>query len=87
MTGLAWPESGSITIRSLAEGSAHYTEEIASVEMLGSKEKLKWARGADGLTVELPKTRPSEYAYVLKVAAGALPPNVAPSQALSLIHI
>ena len=79
--GLAWPESGSITIKSLADGSAHYTEEIASVEMLGVKKKLKWSRGADGLTVELPKARPSEYAYVLKVAAKSLPPEVAPSQA------
>ncbi len=81
VTGLKWPESGSVTVKSLATGSAHYPEQIASVVMLGSKEKLKWSRGNDGLTVELPKAHPSEYAYVLKVSAGELPPNVAPSQA------
>jgi len=82
VTGLAWPESGSVTVKSLAQGSAHYSEEILSVSMLGSREKLEWSRGADGLTVKLPKARPSEYAYVLKVlSAASLPADVSPSQA------
>lgn len=82
VTGLAWPESGSVTVKSLAKGSANYAEEIVSVEMLGSKEKLQWSRDAEGLKVKLPKVRPSEYAYVLKVlSAASLPPDVAPSQA------
>ncbi len=67
VTGLAWPANDSVTVKSLAEGSAHYPEEIESVSLLGSSEQLDWSRGADGLTVKLPKAHPSEYAYVLKV--------------------
>ncbi|WP_372897113.1 alpha-L-fucosidase C-terminal domain-containing protein [Stieleria sp.] len=35
--------------------------------MLGSDQKLEWSRDANGLTVQLPTTKPSEFAYVLKV--------------------
>lgn len=35
--------------------------------MLGSTETLKWSRDQNGLSVELPAQKPSNFAYVLKV--------------------
>ncbi|MGB7323713.1 MAG: alpha-L-fucosidase [Rubripirellula sp.] len=67
VTGLAWPESNEVTVKTLASGSDHYTDQIGSVTMLGSKETLTWDRTENGLTVKLPSVKPSEFAYVLKV--------------------
>jgi alpha-L-fucosidase len=67
VTGLDWPENNKITIKSLASGSELYQEEVKSISMLGSDNKLTWERSNKGLTVTLPKKRPSEFAYVLKV--------------------
>jgi alpha-L-fucosidase len=67
VTGMAWPKNDRITVRSLRSGSEFYPDSIGKVTMLGSDQDLKWTRGEDGLTVELPTTRPSEFAYVLKV--------------------
>ena len=36
--------------------------------LLGSPGELKWSRGPDGLTVDLPATRPCDYAYALEVS-------------------
>ena len=71
VTGLAWPENGRVSVKTLAEGGEHYPEEIVSVEMLGSDAKIKWNRDTNGLNVELPQSRPSEFAYVLKVRSKA----------------
>lgn len=46
-----------IVIKTLATGGI-YKDEIGSVSMLGSSEKLSWNRAANGLTIELPKTVP-----------------------------
>jgi len=67
VTGLAWPENGKVSVKTLAEGGQLYPDQIVSVEMLGSDEKLQWDRDANGLNVTLPETHPSEFAYVLKV--------------------
>lgn len=66
-TGLAWPEENRVTIKSLAKGSALYPDEIAQITLLGTDTELKWQRTPEGLTVELPPEKPSEFAYVLKV--------------------
>jgi alpha-L-fucosidase len=64
---LAWPEDGKATIRSLARGKSTLPGELARVELLGSSDAVKWTRAADGLHVELPKARPSEYALALRL--------------------
>ena len=51
----------------LATGSAHWPGKIKSVELLGSKEDLSHERTGAGLKVTLPKTKPCEGAYVLKL--------------------
>jgi alpha-L-fucosidase len=67
VTGLAWPESKTVTIKSLAEGSELYSEPISGITMLGSDAALQWTRDTEGLTVQLPDNPPSKFAYVLKV--------------------
>lgn len=64
---LAWPEDRRITIKSLGAGSAFSKTKIETVELAGSKAKLKWNRGADGLHVELPAEKPSGSAFALKI--------------------
>ena len=58
---LAWPENGKLSIKALA------SEPVKSVQLLGSGASLKWSRGADGLSVELPAQRPCDYAFALKI--------------------
>lgn len=62
---LGWPESGKVTIRSLAGAT------VAAVRMPGSPAPLKTVRAAEGLVVELPATRPCEHAFVLRIEGGA----------------
>ena len=58
---LAWPESGKLTIKSLAGAT------VGSVKMPGSPDALKCTRDAEGLVVELPATRPCDHAFVLRI--------------------
>ena len=62
---LDWPANGTVTIKSLADGKG--PERIRSVKLLGNSGSLKWNRNADGLTVTLPKRKPCDYAFVLKI--------------------
>jgi alpha-L-fucosidase len=55
-------------IKSLGTGDKKLTKKIASITMLGSNEKLTFTQDADALSVEMPKNKPTEYAYVLKIA-------------------
>lgn len=64
---LGWPESGRVTIRTLAAGSRNALRKIRKVEMVGSRERLKWVLDVAGLNVELPKSKPCDYAYVLRI--------------------
>ncbi len=64
---LNWPANGKLTIKSLAAGSPLTHRQIRTVQLLGSKAKLKWSRNADSLTVELPAEKPAEYAPALKI--------------------
>jgi alpha-L-fucosidase len=58
---LAWPESGKLTIRSLAGAT------VGSVRMLGSPSPLRFTRAAGGLVVELPASPPCQHAFVLRI--------------------
>jgi alpha-L-fucosidase len=68
---LAWPESGRLTIRSLAEGAGLWERGVARVELLGGRAPLRWSRTAHGLTVELPPQKPCEHAFALRVSPAA----------------
>ena len=64
---MAWPQDGTLTIKSLAKGSEKYPGEVAQVELLGSDEKPKWERTDAGLVATLPAKKPCDTAYVLKI--------------------
>jgi len=66
-TVLAWPENGEVTIQSLGTNLRLYPKEVGNVQLLGSSQPLKWARGKAGLKVKLPEAKPCEAAYVVKV--------------------
>ncbi len=63
---MAWPENGKATIKSLAQGSENFPKRIAKVKLLGAG-PLKFTRDATGLVVNLPETKPNDYAYALKI--------------------
>jgi alpha-L-fucosidase len=64
---MAWPEGGKATIKSLAEGSENFPKRIAKVKLLGAG-SLKFTRDKDGLVVNLPESKPNDYAYALKIS-------------------
>jgi len=55
---LGKPESD-VIIKSLGKSSKLTNKAIASVAMVGSKEKISWKQTADGLTIKKPATLPS----------------------------
>jgi alpha-L-fucosidase len=64
---LGWPESGSAKIKALGLKSAQDYGKITTVSMLGTTDAVKFDQSDDELTVEFPKTKPCDYAYVLKI--------------------
>jgi alpha-L-fucosidase len=64
---LGWPENGRLTIKTLAKGSVNCPLEIAYIQLLGVEAPLKWERDAEGLTIDLPATKPCDHAYALKI--------------------
>ena len=63
---LGWPASGEATIHSLGQ-SGLTGRQIRSVEMLGTKQALRFEQKPDGLHVTLPVKPLGESAYVLRV--------------------
>ena len=64
---LAWPENGEVTVQSLASHLRLYPRQIGNVQLLGTKDAVKWSRVKSGLKVKLPEQRPCESACVLKI--------------------
>jgi alpha-L-fucosidase len=68
---LGWPKDAALTIHALGKGDAAkpvpLDKKIASLTLLGSKEKIAWTQDADGLHVTLPATPPGENAFALKL--------------------
>jgi len=73
-TVLDWPGER-ILIKSLFGGAdptggfknGLYPAEIVSITMLGDGKPLRWKMTWEGLSIELPKSRPCDYAYVFKI--------------------
>jgi len=64
---LAWPENGEVRIKSFAAGSELDEQQIVSISLLGSNTPVTWSRDTEALKVQLPDTKPGEYAYTLKL--------------------
>ena len=71
---MAWPEDGSLTIRSLAESATHARGTVERVQLLTSNgaAPLKHSRTADGLTITLPERRPGDYVFTFEIAGPGL---------------
>ena len=63
---LAWPNEP-VRIRSLAAGGALQAADIATVELLGSRESISWHHDAQGLHIEPPSEPPCKHAYAFKI--------------------
>jgi alpha-L-fucosidase len=68
---MIWPADGKLTIKTLKTGSDKYTQEIESVELLGSSSPVKFERTAEGLVVTGPTQAPSAGPCVIKVTPKA----------------
>jgi alpha-L-fucosidase len=64
---LAVPTNGTLTVKSLASGSAHWPDAVGRVRLLGVDADLKATRDASGLHVTLPDRIPSEHALALGI--------------------
>ena len=69
--GMACPKEGKATIHSLGWAHEGSSLPIASVELLGSTEKIVWTQGADALQVTLPADAACTYAYALRLTPAA----------------
>jgi alpha-L-fucosidase len=56
-----------VRIKSLGSAAKLLEVEIASINLLGSDEKLTWSQTADALTIEAPQSVPNEIAAVFKI--------------------
>jgi alpha-L-fucosidase len=63
---LEWPEESSFTLQSLAG------KKVVRVELLGSKDALKWSQSTGGLAITVPDKRPCKFAYTFKISVDAL---------------
>ena len=67
-TVMGWPDSGKVTIKSLALGNDNFHGHINRVELVSTKQLLKFERTKDGLTVHFPESKPVAcYANALKI--------------------
>jgi alpha-L-fucosidase len=66
---LGWPSSGTLTLKSLAEGTPG---SIARVELLGLGAPLSVARDPTGLKITLPPALPGEHAFVFRIQGQGL---------------
>jgi alpha-L-fucosidase len=64
VTALGVPEE-TLVIKNL--GKAARSGAVTAIELLGSKEKLKWVQGADALRIDKPADAPNKIAVVYKV--------------------
>lgn len=71
---LGWPDNGRLLVRSLAKPVAQDINNISSIRLLGYKGKLQWRQSPEGLTVNMPAQKPSDYAVTLKLEGKDLKP-------------
>ena len=62
---MGWPQSGKMEIYTLKKGGP--LKEISSVSMIGCEDELTWEWTDKALIVNMPKEKPCEHAYVLKI--------------------
>jgi alpha-L-fucosidase len=63
---LGWPTNGA-SIKSLGKSDRLLDGKIRKIELLGSKEKIRWKQTADALVIAQPKNQPNDFAVVYKI--------------------
>jgi alpha-L-fucosidase len=63
---MGWPE-GRAVIKALGTSASPSFGKIENVQLLGHGGGLKWTQNPDGLKIDLPNERPSDYAVAFKV--------------------
>lgn len=71
---LGWPESGKLTVQSLASVAGKVTD----VSLVGHDGKIAWKQTDRGLELKLPAARPAEHAFAFKVRGNNLKPAPVP---------
>ena len=66
-TALDWPADGELLIRSLSPAAGMTTGPIDHVEVLGASGAVTWSLDANGLRVQLPHTRPSDFGVTVSI--------------------
>jgi alpha-L-fucosidase len=69
---LAWPESGKLTIKSIAAGAPHAPGQVERVELVGAPDALEYTRSVDGLAITLPQRRRGDYVYTFEISGPGL---------------
>ncbi len=64
---LGWPTNGALHIKTLAKNAAAAKGAIEQVTLLGYAGSIKWVQDEASLTVDLPATRPCDYAWTLRI--------------------
>jgi len=70
--GMAWPENGVVTIKSLAKDAPGIKGSVSKVTLLGFPDSLKFSRTDSGLVVILPSIKPNAINYALKIEGSDL---------------
>ena len=60
------PTDGKLSVKALGKSSPYY-QQVSSIRMLGSKEKVRWTQGADSLEITSPSFHPSYAATVYEI--------------------
>lgn len=63
---LAWP-GDELRVKTLGASSSVKAGAVKGVELLGSRERLKWSQTGEGLSIRLPKVEADRYAYVFRI--------------------
>ncbi len=65
---MAWPDSGSATLRKLSANSPGLAgRRVANVSLLGYPGRVDWTQADDGLRVQFPAMEPSEHPTALRI--------------------
>jgi len=80
---MAWPEDGTLLIRSLA-GGQDVRGTVEAVSLVGHDGRLPFRQTEDGLAVELPTRRPCKYAWALRITGKDLG-SLKPYETLDLV--
>jgi alpha-L-fucosidase len=63
---LGWP-TNAVSIKSLGKSAGLLDKPIEKIQLLGSREKIRWSQTADALAIEAPEKKTGDVAIVFKI--------------------